>query len=62
MLRKKLFSIGLTAVAIFTCSHHASAQWADFISGPGYSAMRRPGYRAVHDALSGTTVVRTHAI
>ena len=26
------------------------------------SAMRRPGYRAVHDALSGTTVVRTHAI
>ena len=25
------------------------------------SAMRRPGYRAVHDALSGTIVVRAHA-
>ena len=25
------------------------------------SAMRRPGYRAVHDALSGTIVVRMHA-
>ena len=25
------------------------------------SAMRRPGYRAVHDALSGTIVVRIHA-
>lgn len=26
------------------------------------SAMRGPGYRAVHDALSGTTVVRMHAV
>ena len=25
------------------------------------SAMRKPGYRAVHDALSGTIVVRAHA-